>query len=77
MKRKVTVDVCPRCKGEHVDLVHAPLTRGSGPWTHWALCPVLAEPILWMSKPMTLWGLLRSLETWVRVSYLPVRGEKP
>jgi hypothetical protein len=38
-----------------------PLRRAAGPWTHWALCPVLLEPLLHMARTMTLWQLIRSL----------------
>lgn len=46
---------CPRCGGEHHELVankmqipFAPPEAGGLAWTHWAVCPTNGDPILVM-----------------------------
>ena len=46
-----TIRGCSRCGGAHADMIFnrltVPQTDDAGThWTHWALCPTLAEPIL-------------------------------
>lgn len=49
------IDGCPRCGCLH-EIMLKPLANPVGEWTHWALCPVLSEPILSKSRetPETL-----------------------
>lgn len=48
---RVTVTACARCEGDHRRLEFRafvrPIEEDHGePWTHWAMCPTTAEPLL-------------------------------
>lgn len=52
-----SVHGCARCGGAHINKIEwLPLTRpivddDGTTWTHWALCPMLGEPILMRQAP--------------------------
>lgn len=43
---RTTVFSCARCGCDHVGIVFSEFARQCGDLTHWALCPVMREPIL-------------------------------
>lgn len=49
----VTVVNCARCGRKHVNLEFALFTQPCGRNTHWAVCPVVYEPILLRMVPET------------------------
>lgn len=41
----IDIRICARCQGPHYRLAVKPLTRPTDEWTHFAVCPVLNEPV--------------------------------
>jgi hypothetical protein len=51
MAHKVGSFTCTRCGAVHVDLMFVPLHNPLDDFSHWALCPLLGEPILFFYMP--------------------------
>jgi hypothetical protein len=43
---KVEIKNCPRCRGDHQSMYITAFRLPSSKWTHWALCPLTGEPVL-------------------------------
>lgn len=55
----VNVNHCARCGQDHEGLEFSPFTNPCGEWTHWAMCPVVREPILCRIMDSPLAGMRR------------------
>lgn len=53
LSEDVLIDVigCARCGGNHTRLPFKRFTRPSKPWSHWAKCPNIGEPVMLKISP--------------------------